>query len=358
MTTIESFREFYKTQIAPQLQAMHEQRKAVNNKYSFKKYGKNVLFLFLMLLLMGVLTMFNINPPKAFALILMITFFFYTVITPFVFIIKRNANLVKLETKYKNEIIPRILNALYPDLKYQLGSGLLSNECKIQTFLLNESSLGFTSEDLICGSVNGHEFKMSDVTFTYRPIRRNEVSKITSVRGAYAIFRSPVSFPFSFNVYQPNSALQVIKDVVDPIIDTIKKIPEPIVNVVNNRIGRIVERESFKNKIKVGDTEFDRIFHVISDNEEAAKGILTMEVMDKIKKIINSNSFSLNIGLYGNEIHFAFPYFNLFEFSLGAFSTDEQDERLTYQYIIVIGSMIDLYEHIKNNAVKINNQIT
>lgn len=356
MATIESFREFYKTQISPQLNAMHTQRKLVNNKYSFKQYGRNVLFLFVLLFLMGFLTLFEINPPKALAFILKLTFFFYTVVAPIIIIVKRNSSLGTLETKYKTEIVPKLLSHLFPDLQYQSGSGLLSGECRIQTLLLNESSLGFTSEDLIYGSVNGHELRMSDVTFSYKPIRRGEVTKVTTVRGAYAILKSPLSFPFSLNIYQPHPALQVFKDVVDPIIDFIKKTPEPIVNAVSARIGRMAESESFRNKIKIGNADFDRIFNVVSDDETAAKLILTPDLVDKIIRIVNSNSFYINIGLYGNEVHFAFPHLNIFEFSLGAFATDEQEEKLTYQYIMAILTMIEIYEHILRNGAKIRKQ--
>lgn len=350
--------------IAAQITAMHTPRKQANKKYSFKKYGRNVLILFLLMVSVAVSgIILGDKAPKILVPLSFITmpvFFFYTVIAPIVILVKRNTVIETLDNKYKTELIPQLLKILFPELKYEPGKGLLSEECKFQTFVYKEYSSGFKSEDLISGSVNGHAFRMADVKYLYksRGELRTGVGSKDSVYGAYAIFKSPVNFPFSLNTYQPYSALQPLKDLSDTITDTIKKVPEPIYLLAASGPlhKKAITLEKIRDKIKVGHTEFDRVFHIHSDNEEAAKKLLTHELMDRIVHDVESVKFCMNIALYGNEIHFAFPFLNMFEFSLGAITTDEKDEKLTTQYIKAIWSMVEIYGQLIQNgaAVKVN----
>jgi hypothetical protein len=354
MESTTAFKEFYARHVAPRLKEMHEQRRLANKKYSFKKYGRNVLILFLLLFGLGFSTMFGVEPPVFVMAPLMFTFFFYTIIAPIVIAIKRNKSLSELETKYKTEIVPKILREVFPDLKYNSGSGLNRDECEIQTFIVNQSSSGFVSEDLISGSVNGHGFRMADVTFTYMVRSKRDVSEPITVRGAYAVFKAPVNFSFYLNTYQPHSSLQVLKNIIDPIMNALKEMPEAATIILSQRLQRNMKRESFVNKIKIGHDEFDKIFHVVSDDEKAAKEILTHDLLNKIIEDVKSNNFCFNIAIYGDEIHFAFPYLNMFEFSLGIITTDEKDDRLTSQYINAIFTMVEVYEQIVKNASNIN----
>jgi hypothetical protein len=351
-TSNESFTDFYTSQLLPVLSEMHMTRTMHFKKYSFKKYGRNLLVLLSILIGAGVLgEILHFNPVPIIAPVGFF-FFFYAIIRPIVIVVKRNTSIEPLNERYKLEIVPKIIRHVVPEGTYTYGAGLKLGDIHTSMFSrTNPVPEGFASEDLLYGTRNGCVYRISDIRYSYRVTRSRKqksgkLNEVIQEFGAYAIFKLPQQVPSQVNMYQAHPEFAFLKQAADSLIDAKKKHLTSISNVVGHFAGEEVADAVFGTMhaevIRTGHPDFDTLFTIVADNELVVRQIFVQGFREEILALVKDERIQLNLGLYEDELHIALPHLNLFEFSLGAISSDTANNELTLRYVDALHALFHL----------------
>ncbi len=309
MKSKEEFATYSEKEIQPLIKPLEAKRLGIREKFSFKKYKRNLKWMAIMAVALAIsIEVFPEVVPKQFIAAVPITAL-YALIAPIYILIKRNGGFNPINKEYKKTAIPKILSFFGGTLEYKSSEGISKKEF-IDGDLFDRPS-NFESEDLVQGHLNGIDIRMSDVRCTQSStsrnnwtgrIERNTTSKSnthTVFQGLYAIAKQKRSFPSRVTLISVNIVTKAINNLASSFLSSqlIEKIHEKLET----------------NIIKTGNEAFDKLYSVKCIDEGIAKSLLTPVFIQLImafrKEIVSPVDFSF----FDNEVHIAFHGVNLFE---------------------------------------------
>jgi len=313
MKTAKEFEQFFEYKLKPRLEELEQKRKASNSIHNFKTYRRALLVL--LVLVITDVTLVNKGILPEFMLSFVFVCVLFTMFYPLVVLYFKGSNFLPVNEEYKQIVIKDLVHFVDENLKYDAKNGLTEEE--FNNTKLFHKTYSFKSEDLISGEVNGINYRMADVkALGHRPsnVRTNTKSAYYTIfEGLYVIATYKNDFgPSVFIRYRNLSNVMANKflEFLGNETNSVNSINEP---------GGI--------HLATGNSNFDSLFYIVSENEESARKIITPAMIDSIlgikeKLFGKSNNLfinPINIFLSGNEAHFAL--FELDVFDLNALTS-------------------------------------
>ncbi|MEQ8361875.1 MAG: DUF3137 domain-containing protein [Cyclobacteriaceae bacterium] len=299
MKSKEEFDSFYEKELKRKIEELEVQRVVIDRQYSFKSYRKNLLWLGILYVVLLFARSYVPAIPEGVAYfpVLIVVY----AIGAAIYIFFKRANKFKpVKLDYQQTVITKIIAFVDQNLKYNHKDGITSKEFDAGGLFGNYTR--YKSEDLVYGTTNGMELRMSDIHCTRTKSSSGKNSSSTTVtvfKGFYIISKLNEEIP-SGVIIKPSSG----------IADAFKGLASSFLG--SKLVSSIVDKFSL-NDIEVGDPEFDKQYHVKSVNPEVAKELLTPRFIQLIKTFQQEANLPVSLSFFDSNVHIAFSGINLFE---------------------------------------------
>ncbi len=200
-------------------------------------------------------------------------------------IVKRSYN--KFNKNFKSKYVLQIINNIsgFDNLQYNLKNGFDWDEIRNSAVIACGDKKYFESEDLLLGTYEGVNFKISDVT-TKKLVRRNNKTRIEE------IFQGQVLCFYKFDDMKlSNGYLQIFQN-----------------EFLSNISGWKAE-----HKIYTENQLFNNRFKVYADDEHNAYYILTPKVMEKIIEFSDIIGEQISLSFNNNKLFIAIKRESMFD---------------------------------------------
>lgn len=299
MKSKEAFDSFYENELKRKIAELEAQRTAITERYSFKRYWKNLLWLVILYGVLSIAQSYVDAIPEQVSYFPVIIGVYALVAAIYIFVM-RFKKFKPVKQDYQQTVITKIIAFVDQNLKYNPKEGITTHEFESGGLFGRYTT--FKSEDLVYGSTNGMEIRMSDIHCTRRKSssgKNSSSSTVTIFKGFYIISKLNEKVP-SGVLIKPTLAIS----------DKLKGLATKFLG--SQLVASITERLSM-NDIEVGDPEFDKQYLVKSVSPEVAKELLTPRFIQLIKTFQKEVGLPLSLSFFDNNVHIAFDGINLFE---------------------------------------------
>ncbi len=301
MKSKEEFEKFYNNELKRRIDDLEKRRVEITEKYSFKRYRRNLKWLVILIVLLGIAR--AVVPkfvPEEIGLIVFFTVL-YAIIAAIYIYYKRSKHFKPLKVEYKQAIIPKIISFVDSNLKYNPEAGISQEEFRAGGIFRDFSR--YRTEDLVQGQSGDMEIKMADIectrTETTRSGNSSKSRTVTVFKGFYIISKLSGKIPSGV--------------IIKPSI----QIGEKMVGLARKFLGdKLVDGFVEKlglNDIESGDVEFDKQYQIKTINPEVAKALLTPRFTQLILTFQKEVDVPVSLSLFDNNLHIAFGGVNMFE---------------------------------------------
>lgn len=299
MKSREEFDSFYEKELKRKIEELEAQRIAISEQFSFKRYRKNLMWLGILFVALVIGRSFVPAIPEQ------VVFLFPAIVVyaigAAIYIFYKRANKFKpIKLDYQQTVITKIISFVDPNLKYDPTSGITPQEFDSGRLFGHYTS--YKSEDLVHGTSNEMEIRMSDISCTRRKSssgKNSSSSTVTIFKGFYIISKLNENIP-SGVIIKPSLGIG----------DAFKGLASTFLG--SQLVESIAEKFSL-NDVEVGDPEFDKQYHIKSVNPEVAKELLTPRFIQLIKTFQKEAALPVSLSFFDSNVHIAFSGINLFE---------------------------------------------
>ncbi|HRW99452.1 MAG TPA: DUF3137 domain-containing protein [Cyclobacteriaceae bacterium] len=329
------FEEFYNREIKSTIAQIEEQRKSIADKYSYKKYWRNLKWLLVLTVIGGIARAVAPERIPAAIGIVAAVMVAYAIIAAIYLTVKRNTSFKPVSLEYKKTVISKIVHFVNPALQYSPEQGLEASEFTVGE--LFESPSRFKTEDLVQGTVDGVTVRMADVvaTKTKRSGSKGESETVTLFKGFYGIARFDQPFQAEVKLKPGNAAYEAL---------------EKLGGIAKKLLGAVVD--SFMERMKLteiqtGHAEFDKAYFVQSNEKEKALALLTPTLMQLILSFNKELAMPVALSFKGDQMHMAFANINMFEIHLGVSMTEKDDSKDYFRHLNLAMGLIEAVKSLK-----------
>lgn len=335
MKSSTEFEAYYQHHIKKEVEELEEKRKVIVTKYSYKKYGKNLLRSILFLIVFFVTLNFFPQVDVWYFMFLIPVTFLYALIAPIYILIKRNLVFDPLILSYKQFVIPKLISFFDNRLQYEKAQGL-----SLAEFLrcgLFERPSHFKSEDLISGPIENFNFRISDITATRTRRGGNNSSSSTETvfTGLYGYTKLNKTFNAPIYLKPTYTGFDAADKLIQSLLD---------ISAINNLKDQLTGTQ-----IKTGNTAFDNSFLLRSQNESEALKTIDSVFIQMLLAFKKQLEVPVHIALFEDELHFAFYGVNLFEVNA---NQSLIEKNVTFKYFTYLNLTLGLAEAIENLSIK------
>ena len=332
MKSSEDFDAFYQRELKGTIEKLDVKRQQLVEKYSFKKYWRNLKWLLLFTVLGGVAraAVPDIVPEQVG--LIAAAMIAYGVIGGIYLLIKRTLAFKPVIAEYKQQVIPKIIRFVNPEMNYDSVLGIRAEEFTAGEIFRPPTY--FKSEDLVHGNIDGVEVRMSDVTATRRERSgsKGDNDEITLFKGFYGIAK--FGEPFS---------AQVILKPSNQALEALEKLGGMAKKLFGGLVASIMERMEL-TEIQIGHEEFDKAYLIRSSDRDQALTVLTPTLMQLILTFNKELELPVTLSFKGDQLHFGFSQMDMFELHLNQ-SLVEKD--ISKEYFRHLNLALGLVEGVK-----------
>ncbi|MBP9924517.1 MAG: DUF3137 domain-containing protein [Cyclobacteriaceae bacterium] len=318
MQSKEAFNNYFEKELKGSIEVMEAGRLAINQKFSYKKYGRNLKWMAILcvILIISSAALPNYIPKQ-------VVFFIpftalYALFAPIYILIRRNLAFKDIKKAYKQTIIPKIISFVSPDLTYDPLKGITEKEFRASD--LCESYSIFNAEDLVQGTLDNTEIKMSDI----KAERSGNKNTHTVFYGLYAVVKLNQKFT-SRVIIKPTNIMSVALGALGN-----KFLGELLTKKIHSKLS--------SDDNKSGNPEFDKDFDVYCESPEVTKSLLTPTFTQLILTFRKEINTPISLSFFDNEVHLAFHGINLFEADAHTSFLEKDISKQYFEYLnLVIG---------------------
>lgn len=299
MKSKEEFDNFYESELKSKVAELEAKRMAINEQYSFKRYWKNLMWLGILFVGLLITRSFVPSIPEGVIFLFPVLVVYAIGAAIFIFVM-RGKKFRPVKQEYQQTVITKIISFVDNNLKYKPEEGVTPQEFESGGLFGRYTT--YKSEDLVYGSTNGMELRMSDINCTRKTRSSGKNSSSTTVtvfKGFYIVSRLNEKIP-SGVIIKPSLAIS----------DALKGLATKFLGT--QFVASITEKFSMDD-IEVGDEEFDKNYQVKSVTPEVAKELLTPRFIQLIKTFQKEAELPVSLSFFDNNVHIAFSGINLFE---------------------------------------------
>jgi hypothetical protein len=298
MISKEAFDLYYEKELKGIVASLEARRLNIGDRFSYKRYKRNIKWLFLIDVMIGLLIGFDVIPVGLGALVPFTIM--YAMFAPLYIFIRRNWAFDPINKVYKAEVIPKIISFLDPGLKYEPEHGISLSDLK-QSGLF-EAPTGFKSEDLVHGEVDGFSLMLSDVHMSRR--ERNKVGEDSStshqvIRGLYAIVKLSSKTPSRVIIRQNSVARNAVNQLVSRFL--------------GDSLADKIEERLQAGSLKTNNEAFDKDFDVTCEEEAVARQLLSPLLMQLLLALKVEVASQVLLSVFDDQLHIAYLDVDLFE---------------------------------------------
>ncbi len=281
MKTAEEFRSFYDRELLPTLQQLDKDRKQLIFG-AVKWLGLGLIpFVVSMAITLGEASMFWLLAGLGIAGV--------------VFYIKNYKKFGEIKSRFKQEVIAKMIQSISPSLTYS-PSGMISSSDYHKSKLYLDSINRYKGDDLVSGTVDKTTIRFSELLTQMETKRHNNGKTETQVT---TIFRG-LFFVADFNKHFVGETV-VLPDTAESLFGS---------------IGTMLQKwnASRPQLIKLEDVEFEKAFAVYGTDQVEARYILSPALMQRIMQFREKSKSKIALSFIGSEVFIAVPLNdNLFE---------------------------------------------
>jgi hypothetical protein len=270
MKTLEEFRRFCDTQLAPELRRLENKRKAV-----IRNIGAAALVILTPLLIISAAMLPRSGPPAFFLVIIGII-----ILAGATYFLSRSYVL-----EFKPAIIGRIVKFACPDLKYRPADFIPQSLFEASNIFTTQPNR-YKGDDRVSG-------KVGDTAIDFSEIKAQRESGSGKDKRTYTIFHG-LFFVAEFNKHFVGQTL-VLPDTAQMLF---------------GHVGQMMQSWNITrgNLIKLEDPEFERLFVVYGTDQVGARYILSTSLMARIVEFRKKTDKDIYISFLYSKIAIAIPY--------------------------------------------------
>jgi hypothetical protein len=324
MRTREEFESFYNRELKSTLDGFESQRQRIAQKYSYKRYGRNLKWL--AVLAVGIVILQNafeeVIPEQVIFTVPAVIL--YAIIAPIYIALKRSVVFSPVEKEYKKTVVPKVIAFIDGSLTYEAASGIPVGD--FNSGGLFQRPTTYRSEDLIKGSAGARAIRMADISCSRRESRgKSGSSQVTIFRGFYAITSLEQSFTSRIIILPTNP----VSDLAGGFAR--KLLGDHLVDTLADTFGAAI--------VRTNDDEFDKSFTVRSEDPAQAERLLTPIFLQLIKAFRKEADTPVYLSFFDDQMHVGFSGPDLFEIDA---HTSVTEKNVTYQYFRYVSLVLAL----------------
>ena len=323
MKTTEEYNQFYKTELKQSLEQLEAKRLAIANRFSYKRYKRNLVILLVIDISIGISTNFEWFPQSLIGVIPGSVL--YAIFAPLYIFFRRNWSFDPINKEYKEKVIPKIISFFGSQLTYKPTEGITLRE-------FNQSSLfkmatACDSEDLVEGQIDGISIRLSDVNARRSADNNNH----TLMMGLYGVIKLNKAVSSRVTISQSNIYNIDLTKYTKPTNQFMEQI-------LGSTVVKAIHDTAHLQFIKTGHQDFDQNFQVTCAEESIALQLLNptlCQIMVAVKKELGELGFFpfIKMAMFDDQLHIAFGGVDLFEGSANR-SFVEKDSSKTYFHVM------------------------
>lgn len=193
----------------------------------------------------------------------------------------------KFNENFKSKYVLQTINNIYgfDNLQYNSKKGFDWDEIRNSAVIACGDKKYFESEDLLLGTYEGINFKVSDVT-TKKLVHRNDKARIET------IFQGQVLCFYKFDDIKTNNGY---------------------LQIFQNKFLSNISGWKAEHKIYTESELFNNRFKVYADDEHNAYYILTPQIMEKIMELSNEIGDQISLSFNNNKLFIAIKRESMFD---------------------------------------------
>lgn len=294
----------------------------IQENYAERRKVDNIPAGILIIIYIILLVVFLISSKGIFSFFLLFIAMFITIIM----INIRQSKIKKIHDKYKQTILPNILNLIDNSLVYSVNKGHSKEEFKA-TEMYNNKIDNYSSSDLIEGVIDKTAVKISHV-FAERIEEETEYdndNNRTTRQVHYTIF-SGVFVTLDFNKYFKGKTRLYTKGKSSN--------SEPAMGTLFSNY----------HNITLENPDFNNLYKVITTDEQQAFYILSPSFMERLIRLYTTSKSGIGIAFINNKMYIGFESSSFLEIN-----PNDDIRKSIKQLYIEIKSIVDLVEELNLN---------
>lgn len=330
MKSKEEFNQYYEKELKPIVASLEAKRLGIADRFSYKRYKRNLLILLVVDVVVGILVS-NTIIPQAFIGIIPGSLV-YAMFAPLYIFIRRNWSFDPINEEYKKSVIPKIISFLDSQLAYKPKEGISQREFN-DSDLFGRPTSSFQAEDLVEGRIDEFPVRLSDVDARQRSSGKDSSGKSsgssssTLMNGLYAVVKIPQKVPSRVIIQQSNIINNAVNQFAQQILGS--SLTEALRDNMHQRI------------IKTGHHDFDKDFEVVCADESVALQLLNpmlRQMLMAIKAEMDPFVF-IKVAVFDDQLHIAYNGVTLFE---GDAHRSFFDNDISKKYFFYMTSVVGL----------------
>lgn len=343
------FKQFYQRELLPLLENLNVERIQIQNKYSFKKYGRNLLIFFVFAVVFALTFGKEKSFPDYIVPLIFLSIMLYAVAAPIYIFIKRNLafDTVSNTPDKKDQLVQTFLSYVDSSLNFQPNNQLSQEDFEFKTvYCMKSNLLSCITKNLVNGNFNNRPIKMAYAHTVYR-LPNKETSDKCHAHITYATIKLKKSAETNFYLNTP----ELFASAQNKLRQAQHSFQEKINNLMSNFTGR---NGFMPNNIpegfilfESGIQDFDDRFVVIGNENTNFETFFTKEFCTTFIDLVEKYGFNIGIGIKDQHLYIAINNCSLFEFGVydNLISHDERDSLLNhymrFQFIDELTNLID-----------------
>jgi hypothetical protein len=296
MKTAAQFNQFYSEQLKQKIDEFEINRVAITDRFSFKKYGRSLLWLLVIAVVLIISS--NIFPQIPEQVVFIIpAIVLYAIAAPIYILVKRSSAFSPIKAEYKGTVVKGIVEFVHEDLSYQPSEGISLDDFNMSGLFDRPS--GYHAEDLVAGIINDISLKLSDVKATRRTKSGDSKSStVTVFSGIFGVADLPARVPSRTLIESSMLANKAIEDALQSFI--------------GKKVVDFLERKLRPETVKTGDEEFDKYFSVRYEGDYA-EAKLNPTLIQTLVALRREIELPVYLSLIERKAYFGFGGIDLFE---------------------------------------------
>lgn len=302
MKSKEEFIAYSEKEIKPIVVALEAKRLGIANRFSYKKYWRNLKWMAVIATVLTIsIEVFPAVVPEQLRGAIPLTIL-YAMFAPLYIFIRRITSFNPINQEYKQKVIPKIISFFGSSLTYNAKDGITIREINASDLFQRPS--GMEAEDLVAGTIDGIEVRMSDVKCTQRDNKKSTSTSsghqtATVFFGLYAIAKLKQNFSSRVILKSSN----IITDAISRLATTF--LGSQLVETIHGKIEM--------NVVKTGNDAFDKLYTVKCVEDSVANKLLSPVFIQLVLAFRDEIKQPVDFSFFDNEVHIAFHGINLFE---------------------------------------------
>jgi hypothetical protein len=285
MNTPEQFRSFYDQELLPSLKALETDRKKLISG-AFKWLGLGLI-------------PFAISLAFSGGDVLQSNWFFFlggVGISLGLYFILNLRKIQEIKTRFKSEVIARLVRSIDPSLIYDASQCIPSNDYHKSKLYLNDINR-YKGDDLVTGVVGKTAVRFSEILTEHETVSRDSNGR--EKKSVQTIFRG-LFFVADFNKKFAGETI-VLPDTAESLFGS---------------LGTMFQKWNMSRDklVKMEDVDFEKAFAVYSNDQVEARYILSTSLMQRILQFREKTRSKIGLSFINSEVFIAVPLReNLFE---------------------------------------------